>query len=108
MAESLRCRADNHCAEKYRSDFDAPYLTVCWVCTPAKGRELFQNERLCEAGLLPRFLVVDPKARAMEIPEDRAGEARAIPADDAIQAGSDIRQGVRNKNPAEDWGAGQT
>ncbi len=60
---------------------EAPCLTVCWVCTPAKVRELFQNERLCEAGLLPRFLVVDPKARAMEIPEDRAGEARAIPAD---------------------------
>lgn len=58
---------------------DAPCLSVCWVCTPAKVRELFQNERLCEAGLLPRFLVVDPKARAMEIPEDRAGEARAIP-----------------------------
>jgi len=60
---------------------DAPCLSVCWVCTPAKVRELFQNERLCEAGLLPRFLVVDPKARAMEIPEDRAGEARAIPSD---------------------------
>jgi len=58
---------------------DAPCLCVCWVCTPAKVRELFQNERLCEAGLLPRFLVVDPRARAMEIAEDRAGEARAIP-----------------------------
>lgn len=60
---------------------DAPALAVCWVCTPAKVRDLFQNERLCEAGLLPRFLVVDPKARAMEIPEDMAGEARMIPAD---------------------------
>jgi len=60
---------------------DAPSLAVCWVCTPAKVRELFQNERLCEAGLLPRFLVVDPKARAMEIPENMAGEARMIPSE---------------------------
>lgn len=60
---------------------EAPCLCVCWVCTPAKVRELFQNERLCEAGLLPRFLVVDPRARAQEIPEDSAGEARSIPAD---------------------------
>lgn len=60
---------------------EAPCLSVCWVCTPAKVRDLFQNERLCEAGLLPRFLVVDPKARAMEIPENQSGEARAIPAE---------------------------
>ena len=60
-------------------NLEAPCLAVCWVCTPAKVRDLFQNERLCESGLLPRFLVVDPKARAMEISEDRAGEARAIP-----------------------------
>lgn len=59
---------------------DAPCLSVCWVCTPAKVRELFQNERLCEAGLLPRFLVCDPRARAQEIPEDQAAEARTIPA----------------------------
>lgn len=58
---------------------DAPSLAVCWVCTPGKVRELFQNDRLCEAGLLPRFLVCDPKAKAQEIPEDQAGEARAIP-----------------------------
>jgi hypothetical protein len=58
---------------------DAPSLAVCWVCTPAKVRELFQNDRLCEAGLLPRFLVCDPKAKAQEIPEDQAGEARTIP-----------------------------
>ena len=60
---------------------DAPALAVCWVCTPAKVRELFQKERLCEAGLLPRFLVVDPKARAMLIPEDKADEVRMIPAE---------------------------
>jgi hypothetical protein len=60
---------------------ESPCLAVCWVATPAKVRELFQNERLSEAGLLPRFLVVDPRARATEIPEDRAGEARAIPSE---------------------------
>jgi hypothetical protein len=60
---------------------DAPCLGVCWICTPAKVRELFQNERLCEAGLLPRFLVVDPRARAQAIPEDRAAEVREIPAE---------------------------
>ena len=60
---------------------DSPCLSVLWVCTPAKVRELFQNDRLCEAGLLPRFLVVDPKAMYMDVPDDQAGKARAIPAD---------------------------
>lgn len=59
---------------------EAPSLAVCFVATPAKVRELFANERLCEGGLLPRFLVVDPQARAMPIDEETAGEARKIPA----------------------------
>lgn len=60
---------------------EAPSLAVCFVATPAKVRELFGNERLCEGGLLPRFLVVDPQARAMPIDEETAGEVRRIPAD---------------------------
>ena len=60
---------------------ESPTFAVCFVATPAKVRELFGNERLCEGGLLPRFLVVDPQARAMPLDEETAGEARKIPAD---------------------------
>lgn len=60
---------------------ESPTLAVCFVATPAKVRELFGIERLCEAGLLPRFLVVDPQARALPMDEETAGEARAIAAE---------------------------
>lgn len=60
---------------------ESPTFAVCWVCTPARVRELFSIERLCEGGLFPRFLVVDPQARAMPIDVEKAGEARRIPAD---------------------------
>jgi hypothetical protein len=57
---------------------EAPTLAVCFVATPAKVRELFAIERLCEGGLLPRFLVVDPQARALPMDEATCGEAREI------------------------------
>jgi hypothetical protein len=60
---------------------ESPTIAVCFVATPAKVREIFGIERLCEGGLLPRFLVVDPQARALPMDEETAGEAKAIAAE---------------------------
>jgi hypothetical protein len=49
----------------------APCLSVLFVATPDKAQELFRTPRLTSGGLLPRFLVCDPKARPIPL---RAGD----------------------------------
>jgi Protein of unknown function (DUF3987) len=58
---------------------DEPCLSVIFLMTPSKLRELFSISRLCEAGLLPRFLVCDPHCKPSKIPEDVGSEARTLP-----------------------------
>ena len=58
-----------------------PCLTSCFMCTPATIHGLFQIDRLSEGGLLGRFHVLNPHARAQEIPEDSANEVRRLPSD---------------------------
>ncbi len=41
----------------------APCMAVLFVATPDKVQELFRMPRLTSGGLLPRFLVCDPRAR---------------------------------------------
>jgi uncharacterized protein DUF3987/CHC2-type zinc finger protein len=50
----------------------APCLSVLFLATPDKVQELFRTQRLTSGGLLPRFLVCDPRARpmAMNLNED--------------------------------------
>jgi hypothetical protein len=60
---------------------EEPCLSALFLCTPERVRELFGKARLCEAGLLPRFHVVDPHARAREIPEALSNEMRKLPSD---------------------------
>src|SRR6476620_6641458 len=60
---------------------EEPCLAALFLCTPERLRELFSRDRLCEAGLLPRFNVVDPHARAREISEELANEMRKLPSD---------------------------
>ena len=60
---------------------EEPCLAVLFLCTPERVRELFAKARLCEAGLLPRFHVVDPLTRAREIPEELAHEMRKLPSE---------------------------
>jgi Protein of unknown function (DUF3987)/CHC2 zinc finger len=42
-----------------------PCLAVLFVATPDCVQELFEDRRLTSGGLLPRFLVCDPRARPM-------------------------------------------
>ncbi|MGB8170338.1 MAG: DUF3987 domain-containing protein [Chthoniobacteraceae bacterium] len=57
---------------------DAPCLSALFVATPDKVQSLFSTKRLTEGGLLPRFLVCDPRARPMPISEDAASISRAL------------------------------
>lgn len=58
---------------------EAPCLAVLFVATPDKVQSLFANNRLTSGGLLPRFLVCDPKARPRPIDPDTEGEHRTLP-----------------------------
>ncbi len=46
-----------------------PCLSVLWLIQPDKARRLTESEAITESGLLPRFLVCDSKAEAMDEPE---------------------------------------
>jgi hypothetical protein len=56
-----------------------PCLSCLFVATPEKVATLFKKSSLCEGGLLPRFLVCDPKARALPMSEHEAESARQLP-----------------------------
>ena len=58
-----------------------PCLTVVFLVTPSKLSELFAIPRLCEAGLLPRFCVVNPHCLPSKIPLDAGAEAKILPSD---------------------------
>lgn len=57
---------------------ERPCLAVLFVSTPDIVHKLFRHERLLEGGLLPRFLVGDPKATPVPIDPTRAGEFRPL------------------------------
>jgi hypothetical protein len=60
----------------------APCLSVLFVATPDKVQELFRNPRLTSGGLLPRFLVCDPRARPMPLAMSTDGNVRhTLPTD---------------------------
>lgn len=46
-----------------------PTLAVLWLIQPDKARELAESPAMTESGLLPRFLLFDSKAEAMDEPE---------------------------------------
>lgn len=56
-----------------------PCLSCLFVATPEKVASLFKKAGLCEGGLLPRFLVCDPRAKAMPMSETEAKAARHLP-----------------------------
>jgi hypothetical protein len=58
-----------------------PCLSVVFLVTPSKLSELFANPRLCEAGLLPRFCVVNPHCLPSKIPVDSNAEAKTLPSE---------------------------
>jgi hypothetical protein len=60
---------------------EEPCLSVLFLVTPSNLRELFATQRLCEAGLLPRFVVCDPHCTPLKIPDDAGSEARELPAE---------------------------
>lgn len=47
-----------------------PCLAVLWLIQPDKARRLTESEAITESGLLPRFLICDSKAEAMDEPEE--------------------------------------
>lgn len=47
-----------------------PCLSVLWLIQPDKSRKLTESEAITESGLLPRFLICDSKAEAMDEPEE--------------------------------------
>lgn len=47
-----------------------PCLSVLWLIQPDKARRLIESEAITESGLLPRFLICDSKAEAMDEPEE--------------------------------------
>ena len=47
-----------------------PCLAVLWLIQPDKARKLTESEAVTESGLLPRFLICDSKAEAMDEPEE--------------------------------------
>ncbi|MCW1916904.1 YfjI family protein [Luteolibacter sp. GHJ8] len=54
-----------------------PCLSVLWMVQPDAARRAFGDETLTESGLLPRFLIVDPKVE----PKERQGEVSGISKD---------------------------
>ena len=59
----------------------APCLTALFVATPDKVHGLFSTKRLSDGGLLPRFLVCDPRARPMPISADDSAISRPLASD---------------------------
>jgi Protein of unknown function (DUF3987) len=55
-----------------------PCLSV-FLVTPSRLSELFATPRLCEAGLLPRFCVVNPHCLPSKIAVDTGAEAKTLP-----------------------------
>lgn len=47
-----------------------PCLAVLWLIQPDKARKLTESEAITESGLLPRFLLCDSKAEALDEPEE--------------------------------------
>lgn len=47
-----------------------PCLAVLWLIQPDKARRLTESEAITESGFLPRFLICDSKAEAMDEPEE--------------------------------------
>jgi hypothetical protein len=47
-----------------------PCLAILWLIQPDKARRLTESEAITESGLLPRFLMCDSKAEAMDEPEE--------------------------------------
>jgi hypothetical protein len=60
---------------------EEPCLQVTFLVTPSKLSELFAIPRLCEAGLLPRFCVVNPHCLPSKISMDSGAEAKALPSE---------------------------
>jgi hypothetical protein len=58
-----------------------PCLSILWMVQPDAARKAFGDETMRESGLLPRFLIFDPKAEAKE----RFESPQPIPSD--IKAG---------------------
>lgn len=56
-----------------------PCLSCLFVATPEKVATLFKKTSLCEGGLLPRFLVCDPRAKALPMSDEEARSARQLP-----------------------------
>ncbi|MDA7868723.1 YfjI family protein, partial [bacterium] len=54
-----------------------PCLSVLWLIQPDKARRLTESEAITESGLLPRFLICDSKAEAMDEPENPTGICHA-------------------------------
>ena len=50
-------------------NLSTPCLAVLWLIQPDKARKLIESEAITESGLLPRFLICDSKAEAMDEPE---------------------------------------
>jgi hypothetical protein len=53
----------------------SPCLSILWMVQPDAARCAFGDEALTESGLLPRFLIFDPKVE----PKERHGETPRIP-----------------------------
>ncbi|MGJ8723662.1 MAG: DUF3987 domain-containing protein [Roseibacillus sp.] len=47
-----------------------PCLAILWLIQPDKSRKLTESEAITESGLLPRFLLCDSKAEALDEPEE--------------------------------------
>ena len=58
-----------------------PCLSILWMVQPDAARKAFNEESFTDSGLLPRFLIFDPKAE----PQERYEQPAPIPA--AIKSG---------------------
>lgn len=70
-----------HIVHRRHSDpihLEAPCIAVLFVATPDKVHGLFSTKRLTDGGLLPRFLMCDPRARPQPISEDAATISRPL------------------------------
>ena len=81
----LKCFAGEQVVISRKRDgltlLEAPTLSVLFMITPSRLRELFAIPRLCEGGLLPRFLVCDPHCAASKISDDAGAEAKTLPSE---------------------------
>jgi len=68
-----------------------PCLSILWMVQPDAARKFLADDSLMESGMIPRFLMFDPKAE----PEERFGHHAPIPETDRAAWGNLITELLR-------------